>query len=194
MPTSEIIKLNNVRLSFPRLWTPKKFREKQEPRFEATFILDPSDELHAEMIQELWDTAAVLVEEQWGEDPKGLVYCFGDADEDEIEYDGFQGMFYVRSASPKNSPPVVTDRGRRRLEKNEDGLEPRIPYAGSYVNTVVTLWSMDNEFGNRINCNLRIVQFVRDGEAFGAREADPEDELEELPEEDSSEEEGTWDR
>jgi hypothetical protein len=49
-PTSDIIKLKNVRLSFARLWKPKAFQEGQDPRFEATFLLDPSNAEHAATI------------------------------------------------------------------------------------------------------------------------------------------------
>ena len=37
-----------------------------------------------------------------------------------------------------------------------------------------------NEFGKRINANLRAVQFVKDGEAFGVKPVDAEDEFDVL--------------
>ena len=41
-------------------------------------------------------------------------------------------------------------------------------YSGCYVNAIVELWSMNNEYGKRICGNLLGVQFFRDGEAFAS--------------------------
>jgi hypothetical protein len=41
------------------------------------------------------------------------------------------------------------------------------PYAGCYVNASVEVWVQDNQWGKRVNCTLRGVQFLRDGDAFG---------------------------
>ena len=181
MPTSDIIKLANVRLSFPRLFRPRAFQPGQDPRFEATFLLDPSDKAHAASIKEIQDTAQAILEEHFnGKVPKGVVMCFGDADEDDKEYDGYQGMFYI-STSNKTKPTIV---GRKLEELDE---QSGVPYAGCYVNTNLTLWVMDNQFGKRVNANLRIVQFVRDGEAFGVRPADAAEEFEVLDDDDFEE-------
>jgi hypothetical protein len=36
------------------------------------------------------------------------------------------------------------------------------------VNAAVSLWVQNNQWGKRINCNLNAIQFVRDGDSFGA--------------------------
>jgi len=41
--TSDLIKMQNVRLSFPNFWRPKAFEKDREAQFQATFLLDPSD-------------------------------------------------------------------------------------------------------------------------------------------------------
>jgi len=51
------------------------------------------------------------------------------------------------------------------------------PYAGCYVNMSIRLWAQDNQFGKRVNAQLRAVQFVKDGEAFGDKPVDPQKEL-----------------
>lgn len=188
MPTSEIVKLQNVRLSFPRLWKPKSFRKGQEPRFESSFILDPSDARHAKMIEEIEEQARLIAVAEWGDDrPKKLPLCFGLAEDLDKDYSGYEGMWVIATATPKDNPPTVVDRGRRDLKpepmETDNGvvmIDPKIPYAGCFVNSNVTLWTQDNEFGTRINGNLRIVQYVADGEAFGVTAANAERELDDL--------------
>jgi hypothetical protein len=185
-----LIKIAGARLSFPRLFTPKSFRPNQEARFEATFLLDPTNEAHAAMIDKIDAVADAIAKEKWGDElPKKLVRCYGMAEDLDKTYDGYEGQWLIATSTPISQPPTIIDRGLRELKKNDDGVEPRIPYAGCFVNTNVTLWTMSNEFGTRINANLRIVQFVSDGEAFtNVIQADP-NEMEALPEEEVTEEE-----
>lgn len=175
--TSEVVKLKNVRGSFLRLFKPKAFQEGQTPRYEATFLLDPTNAEHAAAIAQLRAEAKKLIAAAWGEKPAGLKLCFGDADKDETKskYDGYKGMFYVTTANTER-PGVY---GRQRQPVAEGDREA--PYSGCYVNTNITLWTQDNKFGKAIRANLRIVQFAKDGEAFsGAAPARAEDELEAL--------------
>ena len=182
MATSDPIKLGKVRLSFPRLFTPKAFQEGQTPRFEATFLLDKSDAAHAKVIDQIETTARELLEDHFnGEIPKAVKYCYGDGDDK--DYDGYEGMFYISTSN--QTRPTVVDRDRSPLVE-EDGK----PYAGSYVNGSITLWVMDNQFGKRVNANLRAVQFVKDGEAFGVKPVDAEDEFDVV---DGEEDEGFLD-
>lgn len=186
MPTSDVIKLKNVRLSFPRLFKPRAFRKEQEPRYEATFLLDPSDAAHAEIIEAIEFTADEIGLEMWPKGiPKATVLCYGLAADEKppLEYDGYDGMFFLRTAAKVNTPPLIADRGRNTLTV-VDGVEPSIPYAGCVVNASITLWTMDNEFGKRINSNLRIVQFVKDGDRFGVSPPDIDEELDILDDED----------
>jgi hypothetical protein len=177
MSTSEVITLGSgaspVRLSFARLFNPKSFQEGQPPRYEATFLLDPSNKEHAAVIAKIKETAKALLTEHFGgEIPKGVKPCYGSGDEK--EYDGYEGMFYISTSN--RSRPTVVDRQRNPLAE-ADGK----PYSGSYVIGSITLWVMDNKFGKRVNANLRAVQFVKDGEAFGVKPVDAEDEFEALP-------------
>lgn len=186
MATSDVIKLPNVRLSFARLFQAKAFREGQKKRFEASFLLDPSDKAHAAKIKEILKQAEAVVKEKFGgKVPKKLKFGFGYADGDDFkignvtfhsdvkEYDGYEGMFYVSTAN--TTRPTVVDRHRNPLTE-EDGK----PYSGCYVNGSITLWGQDNEFGQRVNGNLRAVQFVKDGEAFGVKPVDADEEFDEI--------------
>jgi hypothetical protein len=179
--TSDIIKLKDVRLSFPRLWEPKAFQPGQTPRYEATFLLDPSNEAHAASIKEIRTAALKLAKAMWPdltvEELKELKKCYGNADESSVKrkYDGYAGMFYIASAN--TNAPTIVNRARAEVKPGQK----EAPYGGCRVNTNITLWTQDNTFGRGIRCNLRIVQFNRDDTAFsGAAPARAEDEFDAL--------------
>jgi hypothetical protein len=67
---------------------------------------------------------------------------------------------YVSAAS--KTRPLVLDSNKTPLT-DEDGK----PYGGCYVNASIEIWAQDNQFGKRINAQLRGIQFVKDGDAFG---------------------------
>jgi hypothetical protein len=189
--TSEKIKLDVVRLSFPVIWEPKAFAKDQKEKFQATFLLDPSDKAHSNMIKTIKKEAKRIVMEQFGEIPKGLKKCYGLADKHETkkEYDGYEGMFYIGTGSTQQ--PTLVDRNRNEVVEKDGVL-----YAGCFVNTVITLWCQDHPVGGkRVNANLRIIQFVKDGEAFGNAPAKAEEELEiiELDDDDDTADDD-WDK
>jgi hypothetical protein len=76
---------------------------------------------------------------------------------------------------------VVIDNGKNELRIGSDGVEPKIPFAGSYVVGLITLWAQDNQFGKRINANLLGVQYVREGTPFGPGAVDVETDFETVP-------------
>lgn len=188
--TSEKINLDVTRLSFPVIWKPKSFAADQEPKFQATFLLDPSDKAHTGMIKQIKKEAKRIVTEQFGEIPKGLKKCFGLAHKHpkKKDYDGYKGMFYIATSSVQQ--PTLADRNRNEV-KELDG----VLYAGCYVNTVITLWCQDHAVGGKgVNANLRIIQFVKNGEAFGNAPAVAEDELEVIELDDDDDDGDAWDK
>ena len=64
--------------------------------------------------------------------------------------------------SSRNRPTII-DRDRTPLVEEDERI-----YAGCYVNAAISLWVMKNQWGNRVSCNLLAMQFVKDGETFGA--------------------------
>lgn len=174
--TGDIIKLQNVRLSFPQIWRPKAFEKDREAQFQATFLLDPSDSEHAASIKEIKRSAKKVLIEAFGEIPQGFKRCFGLADKhpNKKKYDGYAGMFYISTGNANR--PTLVDRKRRDLEESDGVL-----YAGCYVHTNITLWTYDHPKGGKgLAANLRIVQFVEDGEAFGNAPAKADEELEDV--------------
>jgi hypothetical protein len=174
----EIVKITNGRLSFPKLFKPKSFREGQDPRFEATFLLDPSDAEHAPQIANVKAAAKRALVRKYGsveQIPKGfkdkMFYADDGGDKD---YDGYAGMFVVRTSSKERVP--VVDQRKRPLAA-EDGK----PYAGCYVNAAFRIWVQDHkEYGKRVNATLKAVQFAKDGEAFGVKPLDTDEVFDDL--------------
>ena len=198
--TSEVIKLAKARLSFARLFEPKAFREGQKARFEGTFLIDPSSKAGQAQIDTILEEAEAVIKAKFqGKVPKTLKFGFGYADGDDFkiggvnfhsdvkEYDGYEGMFYVATAN--TTRPTVVDRDRTPLMV-EDGK----PYSGCYVNGTITLWAQDNEYGQRVNGNLRGVQFFKDGEAFGVKPVDADEEFDDIEDADgNTSDDDDWD-
>lgn len=175
--TSDIIKLQNVRLSFPHLFKAKSFDAKQEPKFQATFLLDPSDKEHAKAIKAIKAAAKDVLSQKFSEvpDKDELKFCYGLADKHpkKKKYEGYEGMFYISTSN--TIAPTTLDRTKKDVIEQDGVL-----YAGCYVNTNITLWPQDHPTGGKgVNANLRIVQFFRDGEAFGTSKAKA-DEMDEV--------------
>ncbi len=173
------VMLKNARLAFPNLFEAKTVNGEGDPAFSAALILDP--EANAKVIDQLEDAIAQVAKDKWGAKADAVLTKLKSTDklalhdgDTKADYDGFPGNQYV-SARSKTRPTVI-DRDRTPLAES-DGR----PYAGCYVNASIELWAQDNNYGKRINAQLRGVQFVADGEAFaggGAAAADEFDELE----------------
>ena len=205
--TSEVIKLPEVRLAFLRLWTPKAFKPGQDPRFEATGLLDPSNAKHKEVIKFLLKEAARIGKEFFGTTPREVLQKAGELglrpfdpktpadgvkfdcfyDGNTKSYDGFPGHWVVATHN-KVRPLVANRRGQPVTEGEEQA-----PYSGCFGTLKLTLWTQGNEFGKRINANLRSVQYVRPGQAFGIAPIDADEEFEALEDEYEPAAEGGFD-
>jgi hypothetical protein len=157
------LRLENVRLSFPDLWEAKKVGD-GEPKFSAAFLLDKKE--HEDLIVQCKTIAWAAAKEHFKDKAKELIakkkLTIFLHEGSEKDYEGYSDENMFISASSKRRP-VVMDRDKTPLVES-DGR----PYAGCYVNAVVRIWVQDNQYGKRINAELMGVQFVRDGDAFGA--------------------------
>lgn len=171
------VMLLNVRLAFPTLNKPEKFdpsNEKQEPRYSATLLVNKDDKAQVAAIDAAIRAAAAA---KWGDNKAdaavkgltaGLKIAKQDGEMKADKYDGFEGHWAIAAHSKENAPPRLLDRDKTELPRNTPKL-----YAGCYVNASVEFWAQDNQFGKRINAQIRGVQFASDGDAFsGARPAD----------------------
>tara|TARA_R110000764_G_scaffold35204_2_gene78725 strand:+ start:7394 stop:7951 length:558 start_codon:yes stop_codon:yes gene_type:complete len=178
------ITLKNVRLSFADIFTAKAIAD-GKPRFSCNFLLDPTVAADKKQIKAVQAGIDKLIREELKlkKLPADKI-CLHDGDEK--SYDGYEGMIYVSAANPKR--PQIVNRARGPVAE-DDGIE--VPYAGCIVNGVITLWAQDNDYGKRINASLEIVQFVKDGDSFGAPKVQADACLPDLgdPDEDDGEDE-----
>lgn len=161
------LKLLNVRLSFPDIWTAKKVDNKPDTvaKYGAHFLLDKKE--HADQILEikkvLWAAAVATFGKEEAKklfEKDKLHMCLHEGNEK--DYDGYtDDNRYVSSSSSKR--PIIVDRDRTPLVEDD-----RKPYGGCYVNAVVRVWVQNNSYGKRVNAELMAIQFVTDGEPFGA--------------------------
>lgn len=167
-----IIKLLNVRLSFPHLFQPHAMEEGQEKKFGATFLLDVDK--HARTIEQIDKVIDRLVLDEFKKAMPHIKSCLRDGNE-KPNMEGYGDGVMFLSASNKVRPPVVNQDMSPIAET--DG----IIYAGCYVNATIRLWVQNNKWGKRVNAGLRAVMFVADGESFGAGPVNAEDEFADVP-------------
>jgi len=156
--------LKNARLSFPSLFTATSFSPDQPKKFGATLIIEKNTPEHKSLLAEVERVAT----EKWGPKAMGILEQLSAQNKialrdgrEKASMDGFgDGTVFFNASSQKR--PGVYDRDQTPLTA-DDGR----PYAGCYVNAMVEFWAQDNQFGRRVNCELRGVQFAADGEPFG---------------------------
>ena len=162
------IKLNNVRLSFPSLFQKASFNGEEGTKYEATFLFPKTD-------TKTYDLVMGAIEQCKVDNKNTKVgadkLCIKDGDN--IEYDGYEGMWAIKGSNAKRITLVGRDKAP---VVEEDGIF----YSGCYVNAILEPWSQSNKFGKRINANLLGVQFVKDGEPFGDGPVDVTDDFDEF--------------
>lgn len=166
--------IRDVRLAFPNLFVATAPKGGGEKAFSASFLLAHSHK----QVQEIRDACMAVAKDKWGDKAPAIFKTLDAASKlcihegsTKAEYEGFDGNLFVSSRSKVR--PSVFDQQRTPLTA-EDGK----PYSGCYVNASIELWAQDNDYGKRINAQVRGVQFLRDGDAFaGAGTAAGEDEF-----------------
>lgn len=173
------VMVREARLAFPALFVPRTVNGEGKPRYSATLLLEAGDP----QITAIRRAIQIVAKEKW-KDKSGAILsslekvgkvALHDGDE-KSQYDGFAGTMFVAASAQETAPPTVVDAARQPL-----GERSGKPYAGCYVNASIEVWAQDNAYGKRINATLRGIQFVRDGDSFGAgsRSASP-DEFDEI--------------
>lgn len=175
-------KLRNVRLSYEHIFTPTKFEDNQETaKYSATFIV-PKDHADVPALKKaLMDAGresfpADFNAASW---PKGYTCGLKDADKDtdsngEIlaeKNEAYKGCYIIEANSVRR--PLAIDRKKAAVAE-EDG----IIYSGCYVNAVLGISGYTyGKVKKGVKAYLNGVQFVADGERFGADAMSDFDEL-----------------
>ena len=158
IPSQTRIQVKNVRLSFPSVFERSVFKGK-EGKYKATLLIPKEDTKTLNRIKSLMKA---VVAERRVKVPSDK-YCLSNGDD--YEYDGYEDHMALTASS--NRRPTVVGRDLTPLTDDDEVI-----YAGCYVNALVGFWVQNNEFGKRVNANLFGIQFVRDGDAFGAGPVD----------------------
>ena len=171
------IMIKNVRLAFPAIFEPQAIGD-GEPAYGAKLIVPPDHESVAEIRNAIVSVAKEKWKDKWEgvitvlKDDKRICWVEGPyKNKDGVVYDGFEGMFSLSTRSPTVRPTALGASGQP--VSKEDG----VIYPGCYVHASVEFWAQDNNWGRRINCNLRGVMFAGEGQSFGGATAAAADEF-----------------
>ncbi len=158
MADRNMIKMANVRLSFPSLFQTEIFGGDDTGKYTATFILDKKE--HSETIREVRNEIARLTKEAFrGKNlPADRITL---KEGDDLDKDFYVGKMTIKASTKKR--PLVLNRDKTPLTE-EDG----VIYAGCHVNAIISLWAQDNNFGKRINGTLEGVMFAGHGEPLSS--------------------------
>lgn len=178
MTELKVIKLVSVLASYFHGYEPRKGNN---PRFESSFLLDPSNKAHAKAIKDIQAEAERVFKDKFPKIPlKKAKMGYGENDED-AKYGA--GFFKVQAWSKLEDRPVIVNRQREPTVKG--GKES--VYSGATVNTSVSAFAWeykDKESGMTkygVSFNLRPVQFVEATPPFSERpEIDVDKEFEAL--------------
>lgn len=160
--TGPKIVIKRARLAFADAIFEAKSVNGGQPQFGCTLILPPASD----------DVAAVRAEEEriakehWADKAPQMLEMIRAANGQALKpgalkakFDGFQGNYFI-STNAKTRPTLV-DRNGTQLTAQDGRL-----YSGCYVLAHISLWTQDNQFGQKINANLLGLQFLEDGDAF----------------------------
>jgi hypothetical protein len=174
--TAKQVVLKNVRLAFPdNLWVAgvgKGVPAGTLPKFGCTLLIEPGSEndkaIQAAIVRttnEKFKDKAQFVRNKIKGNSGTCCYLDGNerVNQEGKIYDGFENMMALKVARREKdgAPRVVTS-------KNKDVApgEPGAPYGGCYVNAIVEPFAYDN-VNKGVSSGLVLVQFAKDGKAFG---------------------------
>ncbi|MNK37358.1 hypothetical protein D3C87_559240 [compost metagenome] len=188
-PSPFQITLKDVRLLFPKIWTPVALEDGQKKKYGAMFGIDPSTAEGKKTLALVERTIDALKKETWKDKADKIKIkddrvCLLDGDEMTNQesgevYDGCAGMMIVSAKNEKQFPRV--DRNRNPVTEADDVL-----YPGCYVNAVVRLYAVTGQEkgGNGIFASLEAIQYLRKGDRFGGAPVEADDVFDELGDED----------
>ena len=163
------IKLENVRLSYPQLFTAKAM-EGSKPKFSAVFLMQKKE--HAGLIKRLEQMIERAMLDKFKKKVTLKNVCLHDGNDKEDKAGYGDEVMYLTAKS--DTRPAVVDQKVVTVTE-EDGKV----YAGCYVNATVEIFAYEHPTGGKgVSAQLRAVQFVRDGESFGAGPVNASDEFE----------------
>lgn len=175
MSNATRVMLTGVRLAFPVLEEPEQFQGQGKPRYSATLLMERDSANHKAILAAM-EAAA---NEKWpGKGPAAVKGLFASGKTALVDgntkeqYDGFEDKMALGAHSQASAPPRLLDGQKNELPRNTGVI-----YPGCYVNASVEIWAQDNQYGKRLNAQLRGVQFAAAGDSFAAGTAASPDEF-----------------
>ena len=184
---SDVIFLQDVRLSFPHIAEPQRRVNEQTGKekisYNCEFIM-PQDhpgfqqflKNYGEMAALTWKEHAQTVMQMIQADRK--TRCFGMGTEKVNKktfqpYDGYAGNVFITVGSDR-MPQIIRADGSAVEPGNlmEAQQLARAMYGGCRVNAAIKPWVQKNQYGNGIRCDLIAVQFFKDDTPFGEGSVD----------------------
>ena len=163
-----LIKVENVRLSYPHLDKPYAGKpdasgKTGEPKYSVTALLNKTTHKAAQALI-LAQINEICTAKKWMKDGKRTIpsskLCLKNGDEEAKEE--YAGMWSLNAR--EKIAPKLRDKRKNRVEQSQAA---EMFYPGCWSNVVIKLWPQDNSYGKRINANLTMVQFVKDDSSFG---------------------------
>ncbi len=151
---STVTELTNVTASYPFVFTAQDYKGDGNFRFTCGAIFSKDNK---ELVDKVKKQIDAVAKEAWPDGvPKSLKTALGDGD----QRDGaeFEGNFFINAANKKRVPVV------NRLT-DPITVDDNLIYGGAKITMYVRFWADLEQ--KRVNAQLRGVQFVEHGEAFG---------------------------
>lgn len=158
------LKLQNVRISYPFLFVARGYAGSETNKSFSVNLLIPKG---SKLEKDVRATLLAVAREKWPKNGEATLKTLiaqertAFRDGDLKDSDGYEDHWYLACSSKER--PTVVDRDLTPLAQ-DDGR----PYAGCYCNVSVDIWAQDNQYGKRVNCEIKAVQFARDGDSFAA--------------------------
>ena len=178
-----VVKIASVPMHFADIYVAKQFRGTGEPAFSAKFAIDPK---RKDVVKAIQDAIKEVADAKWEDQADNVLKAIlkkGACAFSEDEYvkangepqKGFEGMYVLSTRNPAKNAPAVFDRDGSEVLGDNGTVA-----GGDIVHASVEFWAQDNDFGKRINCNLRGVRLVKRGERYGSGTPATADEFNDL--------------
>lgn len=156
--------LTNVRFSYASVFEPKKFNDKDEPKYQVTLLIPKNTKEGKKLIKELENAIEELKANNKDDLFKG---SFGakfwnplrDGDEEKPDVEGYEDCMFI--AAKNDRKPNVYD------SKLQEIVEPSEFYSGCYGHASIVLSAYNVAGSKGIGVYLKGVVKIKDGEPFG---------------------------
>jgi hypothetical protein len=157
---SRNITLNNVRISYPKLFSAAQINGQGDPKYSAAFLIHESNP----GLKELFRLAKEATDAKYpdGKVPQKFkkLPCYKASEDEKYagrpEYDGI--WILNTSKNAKQGSPTVVDQRLNAV------IDPGKIYPGLVVNVGLSVYTYDQPLAKGVTTGLEAVQIVRDGD------------------------------